>query len=135
MSYKKPEAVVEKRGDSSKPKELSSDIKKCNSCGKMGHLSATCWKNKKPINVIEESKEQSSTESVDSKEESSVYDDGSSVEDNVVLNIDFDISEIDYTTHLPQEWRAGQKVTNISEARLIRSCQLATNSELITNLN
>ena len=51
------------------------------------------------------------------------FEDGSSVSDmdENVVHMDLDIADVVLNNHLPQEWSPGQGVTNVSEARLMKT--------------
>ncbi|KNZ49977.1 hypothetical protein VP01_4660g1, partial [Puccinia sorghi] len=40
---------------------------------------------------------------------------------NNIIQVDLDIADVVFDNHLPQEWKSGQSVTNITESRMIKT--------------
>jgi hypothetical protein len=55
------------------------------------------------------------------------YEDGSSISsaDENVVHMELEVADVECDNKLPQEWTSGKEVTNISEARLIKTKPLA----------
>ena len=109
-------------------KESSKDInpykdKKCYTCQKMGHTSTSCPQKRKNVNQVDATGEQAEPEIAEKEESIHDFDDESSISEmsNNMIQADLDIADVVYDNLLPQEWQSGQAVTNITEARLMKT--------------
>ncbi|KNZ48453.1 uncharacterized protein VP01_5661g1 [Puccinia sorghi] len=91
--------------DSSKESNPHKD-KKCYTCQKIGHTSATCTQKRKNVNQVDAREEISEP---DKEDEESVheFEEESSLSEmsNNIIQVDLDIADVVCDHHLPQEWK------------------------------
>ncbi|KNZ49535.1 hypothetical protein VP01_4956g1 [Puccinia sorghi] len=95
-------------GNKDSPKESNPHKdKKCYTCQKMGHTSATCTQKRKNVNQVDAGEEISEP---DKEDEESVheFEEESSLSEisNNMIQVDLDISDVVCYHHLPQEWNS-----------------------------